>query len=210
MRRSREEQAELLGAVALRPLVREDFPLLARWLDEPRVARWWPDPHAPEDLERDYGPGIDGTDPISLALALTAGGRAFAFVQTYSYDDEPDSRAALEALLPVPAGALGIDYLIGEPDLQGRGLGAAVIGAAVAEGFARHPEAGEVLVSVALGNRASWRALEKAGFERAAEGEMAPDNPLDARDHVVYRLRRSADGPRDGSTSAPGAAGMGA
>jgi phosphoserine phosphatase SerB len=206
VRGAREDATALQGGVALRPLRRDDLPLLGRWLDEPRVARWWPDAHAPEDLERDYGPGIDGTDPISLALALTAGGRAFGFVQTYRYDDEPASRAALEALLPVPAGALGIDYLIGEPDLQGRGLGAAVIAAAAAEGFVRHPDAPEVLVSVALGNRASWRALEKAGFERVATGEMTPDNPLDPRDHVVYRLARAGEG----STSTPRAAGMGA
>ncbi|MGQ7296006.1 phosphoserine phosphatase SerB [Quadrisphaera sp. KR29] len=206
VRRSREQDAGLLGAVALRPLRREDLPLLGRWLDEPRVARWWPDAHTPEDLERDYGPGIDGTDPISLALALTAGGRPFGFVQTYRYDDEPASRAELEALLPVPPGALGVDYLIGEPDLQGRGLGAAVVAAAVAEGFVRHPDAPEVLVAVAAGNRASWRALEKAGFERAAQGEMTPDNPVDSRDHVVYRLRRGAGA----STDAPAPAGMGA
>ncbi|PWJ50690.1 phosphoserine phosphatase SerB [Quadrisphaera granulorum] len=208
---SRDDDGELRGPVALRPLRRDDFPLLASWLDQPRVARWWPDAHTLEDLELDYGPGIDGTDPIHLALALTAGGRAFGFVQTYRYDDEPESRAALEALLPVPPGALGIDYLIGEPDLQGRGLGAAVISAAVAEGLVRHPDAPEVLVSVPLGNRASWRALEKAGFERAAEGDMVPDNPLDPHDHVVYRLTRIDGRSTSASTSTDsgGAAGMG-
>ncbi|MEH3076515.1 MAG: GNAT family N-acetyltransferase [Quadrisphaera sp.] len=181
--------------MALRPLRREDLPLLGRWLDEPRVARWWPDEHTPEALERDYGPGIDGTDPISLALALTAGGRAFGFVQTYRYDDEPDSRAALEALLPVPAGALGIDYLIGEPDLQGTRPGRRRHRGGRRGGPAAPPPTPpEVLVSVPLGNRASWRALEKAGFERAATGEMTPDNPLDPRDHVVYRLARVDDG----------------
>ena len=30
-----------LPAVELRPLQRADFPLLARWLAEPLVARWW-------------------------------------------------------------------------------------------------------------------------------------------------------------------------
>lgn len=201
------------GALELRPLRREDLPLLGRWLDEPRVARWWPDAHAPADLEADYGPGIDGTDPISLQLALTPEGRAFGFTQSYRYDDEPEGREALAALLDVPAGALGLDYLIGDPELQGRGLGAALVAATARAGFAAHPDAPEVLVSVPLGNRASWRALEKAGFARVAEGGMTPDNPLDPRDHVVYRLARPGaprpaelpDGPRSG-----GAGGMGA
>ena len=176
--------------VVLSPLRRDDLPLLGRWLDEPRVARWWPDAHAPADLEADYGPSLDGADPTVLQLALTASGRPFGFVQSDRYDDEPESREALAALVEVPPGALGLDYLIGEPEMQGRGLGAAVVAACAADAFARNAGAGEVLVSVALGNRASWRALEKAGFVRVAEGGMTPDNPLDPRDHVVYRLGR--------------------
>ena len=39
-------------------------------------------------------------------------------------------------------------------------------------------------------NRASWRALESAGFARVAEGELEPDNPADTRAHVVYQLTR--------------------
>ena len=192
------------AAVVLRPLAREDLPLLGRWLDEPRVARWWPDAHTPADLEADYGPSIDGTDPTVLQLALTAAGRPFGFVQSYRYDDEPESRAALAALVDVPSGALGLDYLIGEPDLQGRGLGAALVAACAAHALAANPGAGEVLVSVALGNRASWRALEKAGFTRAAQGEMTPDNPLDPRDHVVYRLPRADARPDAPSGRVPG------
>lgn len=56
--------------------------------------------------------------------------------------------------------------------------------------WAEHAEADDVLVPVAAGNRASWRALEKAGFVRVAEGALAPDNPVDPPDHVLYRLRR--------------------
>jgi aminoglycoside 6'-N-acetyltransferase len=34
--------------------------------------------------------------------------------------------------------------------------------------------------------------LERAGFERVAEGELEPDNPIDSRDHYIYRRRRQA------------------
>ncbi|MET7498778.1 hypothetical protein [Streptomyces microflavus] len=40
-------------------------------------------------------------------------------------------------------------------------------------------------------NRASWRALEKAGLLRVAEGEMEPDNPVDDRAHYLYRIDRT-------------------
>jgi aminoglycoside 6'-N-acetyltransferase len=36
-----------------------------------------------------------------------------------------------------------------------------------------------IVVPIVAGNRASWRALEKAGFVRIAEGDLAPDNPVD-------------------------------
>ena len=54
-----------------------------------------------------------------------------------------------------------------------------MIGAFVAESWVAHPAARDVLVPVAAGNRASWRALERAGFTRIAEGPMEPDNPID-------------------------------
>ncbi|MGY2128926.1 GNAT family N-acetyltransferase [Blastococcus sp. SYSU DS0617] len=79
---------------------------------------------------------------------------------------------------------------MGEPSSRGRGLGAAMIAAAVARGFADHPDAGEVLVPVAAANEASWRALERAGGARYATGELTPDNPVDSRDHVVHRFGR--------------------
>lgn len=52
-----------------------------------------------------------------------------------------------------------------------------------------------IVVPIVAGNRASWRALEKAGFVRIAEGDLLPDNPVDPPAHVVYRLDRPAPTP---------------
>ena len=49
-----------------------------------------------------------------------------------------------------------------------------------------------MIVPVHAGNRASWRALERAGFTRVAAGELRPDNPRDSRDHYVYGLNRGS------------------
>jgi aminoglycoside 6'-N-acetyltransferase len=65
-----------------------------------------------------------------------------------------------------------------------------MIAAAVARGFADHPDAQDVLVPVALGNVASWRALRRAGATWYAAGELSPDNPADPPDHVVHRFTR--------------------
>jgi aminoglycoside 6'-N-acetyltransferase len=178
-----------LPPVELRPLRREDFALLSRWLADPLVARWWDDDPSPAAVERDYGPCVDGTDPTAVYLGVHED-RPIGLVQVYAFADEPESLAELAAVCPVPAGALSIDYLVGEPDARGRGLGAGMIAAAVARGFADHPEAHDVLVPVVGGNAASWRALKRAGAIWYAEGDLPPDNPIDPPAHVVHRFVR--------------------
>ena len=175
----------------LRRVTREDFPLISRWLAEPLVARWWDDPSIPEAVEAQYGPSVDGTDPTAVYLGLHEG-RPFGLVQVYAFADEPESLAELSAICPVPAGALSIDYLVGEAADRGRGLGAALIAAAVERGFADHPDARDVLVPVVAGNVASWRALVRAGATWYAEGDLTPDNPIDPPAHVVHRFSRPA------------------
>ena len=182
----------------LRPLRRSDFPLLAQWLAEPLVARWWNED--PAAVEAQYGPCVDGADPTAVYLGVR-GGEPFGLVQVHRFDDEPDSLADLSAVCPVPEGALSIDYLVGLPEARGRGLGAALIAAAVARGFADHPDARDVLVPVARGNEASWRALRRAGATWYADGELTPDNPVDPRDHVVHRFMRAQWAP-EGSAQA--------
>ena len=179
----------VVPVVELRPLRRTDFPLLQRWLAEPLVARWWNDDSSADAVEADFGPVVDGQDPTGVYLAEHEGW-VFGLVQVFRFDDEPEYLAELATVCLVPGNALSIDYLVGEPDARRRGLGTAMIAAAVARGFADHPDASEVLVPVAAANEASWRALERAGGTRYAVGELEPDNPVDTRDHVVHRFLR--------------------
>jgi aminoglycoside 6'-N-acetyltransferase len=177
------------GPVTFRPLTRADLPLVARWLEEPAVARWWAHETTPEALEADFGPSVDGRDPTQVLLACT-GGRPFGLVQRYRLSDEPGYLEELAPVVAVPPRALSIDYLIGEPDVRGGGAGTTMLRAFVADSWIAYPDADAVLVPVAAGNVASWRALEKAGFTRVAEGPLTPDNPVDPPDHVVYLVRR--------------------
>ncbi|WP_369134482.1 GNAT family N-acetyltransferase [Modestobacter sp. I12A-02662] len=179
-----------LPPVELRPLRRADFPLISRWLAEPLVARWWDHDPSPEAVEKDFGPSVDGTDPAEIHLGVSDG-EPFGLVQVYPIEAYPEYVEEFAPVCAVPPGALSIDYLVGEPSARGRGLGAALIAAAVARGFADHPDAHDVLVPVALGNERSWRALQRAGGTWYAAGEMEPDNPIDPRDHVVHRFTRA-------------------
>jgi aminoglycoside 6'-N-acetyltransferase len=174
--------------IAFEPLGRSDFPLLATWLAEPLVARWWNQEHSPEALEREFGPSIDGEDETEIFIATED--RPYGLIQRYPIGAYAEYRDELAAVCDVPAGALSIDYLIGEPSARGRGRGAAMIAAFVGWSWRRYPEARDVIVPVAAANRGSWRALERAGFERVATGELEPDNPRDSREHHVYRISR--------------------
>jgi hypothetical protein len=53
-----------------RHVVPEDFPLLARWLAAPHVARWWNHEASLEAVERDFGPSTRREEPNEDLLAL--------------------------------------------------------------------------------------------------------------------------------------------
>ena len=104
------------------------------------------------------------------------------------------SSLALAALLLVPAAALFFWWAFRERE---RALATFVEAALLPtvvpdlDRRRRRIRAG-LLVAVVAGNVASWRALEKAGLERVAEGDLTPDNPVDPPLHYVYRADRPA------------------
>ncbi len=176
-------------ALSFRALRRNDFPLLGAWLAEPLVARWWHDDSSPAALERDFGPCIDGSDPAEeFVVALDE--RPLGLIQRYRIDAYREYFEELSSVLSIPSGALSIDYFIGEPDLRGRGLGSAMLIEFTRLTWSAHPGVQDIIVPVHVENRASWRTLERAGFRRVAEGRLAPDNPIDSREHAIYRLGR--------------------
>ncbi|GAA2613366.1 GNAT family N-acetyltransferase [Actinomadura fulvescens] len=177
--------------ITWRRLGEPDFPLLGQWLAQPHVARWWYQEHSAEAVRRDFGPAAAGLDHSEDHLAFLDG-RPFGLVQRCRLADEPVYLAELSALTDVPPGAMTIDYLIGDARLVGQGLGPRMIGSILRKTWTDHPEATCVLVPVVAANRASWRALEKAGLTRIAQGDLEPENPIDDRLHYVYRIDRPA------------------
>jgi len=179
------------SAFTFRHLARSDYALLARWLSEPHVARWWHHDPSAEAIERDFGASIDGVDPADVFI-VEHDAKPLGLVQRYRFADNPSYVEQLAPLLAVPGAALSIDYFVGEPAALRRGLGSAMIAAAVTAIWGDHAAAPSVVVPVSAANEASWRALERAGFRRVAAGLLEPDNPIDAWDHVVYRIERPA------------------
>lgn len=170
-------------------LTREDFGLLAGWLAEPHVARWWNHETSPEAVEDDFGGVIDGDENAEDYVALLDG-RPIGLIQYCRFHDYPEYVAEMAEVYPVGPTAAAIDYLIGDPSSVGRGVGTAMIQAFVERIWATAPEVDHLVVPVNTANVASWRALEKAGFRVVARGELDPDNPIDDRLHEILRLDR--------------------
>lgn len=179
--------------ISWRRLTEEDFPLLRQWLRQPHVARWWNHETSAEAVARDFGAAASGEEP-SEDLLVFLDDRPLGLVQRCRFGDYPEYRNELAAILTVPAEAVSIDYLIGDPRQIGRGLGTRMIRSIVEATWDDYPNAPSIVVPVSAANRASWRTLEKAGLVRAAEGPLEPDNPIDNRDHYVYRIDRPSPG----------------
>lgn len=177
------------GVLTWRSLTAADLPLLAEWLREPQVARWWNHEHSVEAVERDFGASARGEEP-GEDLIVSLDGHPVGLLQRSVISDYPEDLAEFSAVVDVPDGAVELDYLIADGSLRGRGLGSRLLSMAVEGTWSDYPEAPAVLVAVVAANTASWRALENAGLQRIAEGAMKPDNPVDEPHHYVYRIDR--------------------
>jgi aminoglycoside 6'-N-acetyltransferase len=168
-------------ALTLRPMTGGDLPLIAEWLRQPHVARWWRED--PADELATYRACIDGTEKTH-ALVAEHSGTAMGWCQWYRWGDYPGAARDYGA----EGDEAGIDYAIGAAEHCGRGLGTQLIARLVELIRAGHPQL-PIYTTVEEPNRASRRVLEKNGFcliaVRKIEAEIG-DGP-----NACYRL----DGP---------------
>jgi aminoglycoside 6'-N-acetyltransferase len=167
---------------------RDDLSLLLDWLQQPHVNEWWRgEPSDLAGVEAKYGACIDGDDPTEL-FVIEESSRPIGMIQRYLMADEPGWSGAFRDIVDV-SDAAGIDYLIGDPDAIGRGVGTAAIARFSPLVFEWRPVS-SIVVTVQQGNPASWRVLERVGFTRIWAGELDSPDPSDGGPEFVYLLRR--------------------
>jgi len=140
-----------------RPVTVADLPLLAEWLEQPHVRRWWSEP---EEALVSIGEHL--RDPLVEPYIVMLDGRDFAFIQVADLDGEDD--AALDGQ---PQGTCGIDQFIGIETLLGKGHGPAFMADFCRELFEKGKN--RVLVDPHPDNIFAIRAYTKAGFQRLGE-----------------------------------------
>ena len=168
--------------IELRTMTEADLPLIRGWLQQPHVARWWPqDDPAEEELEQ-YRQRLTGEvdDGTRLLMVVERGRGAIGWCQWYRWEDTPDEARELGAL----PGECGFDYAIGDPTAIGRGLGTEMNAVLVDEIREHHPGCG-LIVEPDAANVASRRVLERNGFELVDVRPLAfePDD----RPMAIYR-----------------------
>jgi aminoglycoside 6'-N-acetyltransferase len=143
---------EPIMGYAFRPALRQDLPMLERWLRATEVVRWWGDPEEQAALLR-----ADLDEPAMVMRIVSLDGRPFAYAQDYAVHSWPQPHFA-----DLPAGTRAIDTFIGEPDMIGRGHGGAYL-RLLAEQL-RAEGAPAVAIDPDLDNIRALRAYAKAGF----------------------------------------------
>jgi aminoglycoside 6'-N-acetyltransferase len=168
--------------IGFRPLTASDLPLLHEWLQREHVQLWWTDRETYDEVVQHYLPEIEGskpTDPYLILLDDRPGG----FIQTYRVSDYPEYRE----LVAVEEGVAGVDLLIGEPELTGRGFGSEALQSFVRDVVFSDPEIHACIADPDAENLASLRAFERAGFRVVRRFVDPTDHD---RLHALLRLER--------------------
>lgn len=177
----------LSGGWTFRRVTRADYPLLAAWLAQPEVYRWWQHESTPDAVEHLFGPTIDGEEPNEDWLGLLDG-QPQGLVQRSRVAAYAENLRDFARLGEVPDGAVTFDYLIGEN--RGRGYGTGMLSAFAARTWTDHPGTPAILVTVVAANARSWRALQRVGFAIVGVGDAEPENACDDPMHYLLRLDR--------------------
>ena len=162
--------------IEFEPLREDDLPLVRDWLERDHVRRWWRDPIDEAIAKRRQGIEEGRTDQYLIVVD----GRPAGIIQTYLVAESPD----WEEIVGAERGLAGVDLLIGEEELVGRGLGPEVLRAFAREVVFARPATHACVATVEEPNRRSWRAFEKAGFRHVRDVEE------DGLPHRLLRLDR--------------------
>jgi aminoglycoside 6'-N-acetyltransferase len=176
-------------SVTFRSLAEGDLPHLAGWLSAEHVQEWWRDASASDPVREKYLPRILGDEPTEV-FVIVADADDIGFIQRYRLSSYPTwTNTVAGSGLTFPNGA-GIDYVIGDPERVGRGIGSCAVARFTELVFADYADVDSIVVTPQSANRASCRVLEKAGYELRWTGALDSDDPSDAGPAALYVRQR--------------------
>lgn len=145
----------------LRLLEDNDIEMIERWLNKEHVKRWYEIPHLNITIDDWMGEIAERNGEFKWLTYLIAlwQGKPIGLCQYYKCADSLDEDFGTLEI----AGSYGIDYLIGEEDYLGKGLGKGIVFLLVKKLFS-FPDAQRVTADIDKENRASEKTLLSCGF----------------------------------------------
>ncbi|MDH6364476.1 RimJ/RimL family protein N-acetyltransferase [Enterococcus sp. PF1-24] len=147
--------------LTLRLMKDDDISLVAAWLNKEHVKKWYEIPHLNvtiDDWLYEINHRYDEFQWLTHLIVMW-GDTPIGLCQYYNCQDSGEEDFGT---LPL-AGSYGIDYLIGEEDYLGKGLGKALISLLVDKIFS-FPDAQRVTADIDKANQASEKSLLACGF----------------------------------------------
>ena len=138
----------------------DDLGSVVRWRNEPQVANWFPNPPADVAAARVvYDGRISGRSDVRLWVAEWSG-EPIGYLQSFEVRTNSDLAVRCQDL-----DAVVFDFLIGEPDYLGRGLGVEMVARFCRDVlFVEYRAAPRFLAAPDVRNHRSIHTLEKCGF----------------------------------------------
>ena len=149
--------------IRLRKMGLEDLPLFKAWLSAPHVARWY---HDPQDWIGEVEQQ-DGAFRWLHHFIVEQEDRPIGFCQYYACKDSGEDWGGYTAL----GGTYSIDYLIGETQYLGKGVGKQIV-AELTERIMGRGDAERIVGQPEPENRASCGLLLSCGFVFDPEKEI--------------------------------------
>ena len=146
--------------IVVRRLALEHAPLLARWLSDPRVLRYYEGRDQPHDLTRIREHFYPEGETVERRCLVEYDGAPIGYLQIYPLD----APGLAEYGYPPDERIDGMDLFIGEPDHWDRGIGTALVAGVAQRLLVGGADA--VVVDPRLENARAIRCYAKAGFRQ--------------------------------------------
>jgi acetyl CoA:N6-hydroxylysine acetyl transferase len=161
-----------------------DVDLLHTWLHADHVRPWWDDvAAAPAQLTAYLATQTGGGH--SRASIVELGGRPIGYVEVYWA-----ARDLLAACYDAGEYDQGIHVLLGPPEIQGQGIGPALLDVLATRLLAAEPATERIVAEPDARNIRAHRAFARAGFEARAEIALPGKRAL-------FMVRERDNGGRD-------------
>lgn len=139
----------------IRPMTNEDLTIFKKWLYKPHVAKWY---HEPLDWIMEIEQKDNEFHWIHHFI-VEYNSKNIGFCQYYACMDSDELWEGYTAL----GGSYSIDYMIGENQYIGKGLGKEII-VTLIDKIRKHDDAKRIVVQPEAENKASCGVLLSCGF----------------------------------------------